>query len=911
MAVLHIIIRDDYIYGFSHTHLSGTGVSDYGDILITPLNKEVVWNNGADGKAGYGSRFSHDREVAHPGYYSVYLEDPKVQAELTTSDRGGVHKYTFKESNIPGILIDLIHRDEVLSSSIKVVSPTRIEGHRRSSAWATDQHVYFAAEFSEPITDHLILYGENEMNITSASGNKIKAYFQFNTNIKTLEIKVAISAVDVEGAWKNFNEELEDRTFSEIQTHTDKLWNIELNKITAQFNSKDEKVIFYSALYHSMLAPNLYMDVDGRYRDMDLGVYQSEDHVHYTVFSLWDTYRAAHPLYTIIDQKRTTDYIRTFIKKHESGGVLPIWDLSACYTGCMIGNHAVPVIADAYVKGIRGFGEYAALDAMVHATTLDRLGLSEYKNKGFISVENEPESVSKVLEYSYDDYCVGIMAKELGRPDLAQTHFNRSLNYRNIFDPSSGFFRGRMHNTWQSPFDPYEVNNNYTEANAWQYGYYVPHDMSGFINLHGGVDMLDQRLDNLFSAKVETSGRDQSDITGLIGQYAHGNEPSHHIAYLYNFLSKPWKSQKWVREIMDSMYQNEANGISGNEDCGQMSAWYVFSALGFYPVTPGTPNYVIGSPLVKSGSINLENGKSFRVVANNNIAENPFIQSATLNGAVYTKSFITHDDIMNGGELVFEMGPNPNENWGVGHDDIPITMVGDDAFIAPPIISGGKTVFTGATQISFDASDKSNIFYQINDGSFFPYQNELVIESNCSVSVYSSRNGKYSDTLETHFYKIEEGRSIRLVSEYARQYHAGGDFALIDGLRGTQEYRTGVWQGYEGQDLECIVDLGKIKSIESIACGFLQDENAWIFMPSSVSFFTSKDGEKFEHAGTVETETPQRQEGKVLEYFKVTNAEDIRYVKMIARSLMKCPDWHKGFEYDGNAWIFADEIIVE
>ena len=903
---------DDYIYGFSHTHLSGTGVSDYGDILFMPLNKEVVWNNGADGQEGYRSPFSHDSESASPGFYKVYLDESNVRVELSATPRGGIHSYVFDNPDQPSVLIDLVHRDDVLSSSIRIVSPTRIEGHRRSSAWAKDQHVYFVAEFSEPFIAHTIFYGDQELNINSAIGAQIKASFDFVKDLKHLEVKVAISAVDIAGAWKNFHAELNDVSFDEIKIQAEKSWNAALNKINTEFVNKDDKIIFYSSLYHTMLAPNLYMDVDGRYRDMDLNIYQSDNHTHYTVFSLWDTYRAAHPLYTIIDQKRTTEFIKTLLKKHESGGILPIWDLSACYTGCMIGNHAVPVIADAYIKGIKGYDESAALTAMVHATVQDRLGLNEYKNKGFISVENEAESVSKTLEYAYDDFCVAVMAKQLGKNELHQAYADRSLNYRNVFDRHSGFFRGRMRNTWQSPFDPYEVNNNYTEANAWQYAFYAPHDMEGFIALHGGKEMLDQRLDNLFNAEANASGRDQADITGLIGQYAHGNEPSHHIAYLYNFLNKPWKSQARAREIMSTMYQNQPDGISGNEDCGQMSAWYIFSALGFYPVTPGTLDYIIGSPLVSSATINLESGKQFKITTANQSAENIYIQSATLNGQSFSKSFLSHGDIMKGGTLHFAMGPMPNKNWGSAEDEIPQTAVNSATFIAPPIITHGNTTFIKPINISLESIEQdARIYYSFDGKAYQKYHEPITVAANCRIYTFSVRGSLHSDTLFTDFYKLDEGRSITLMSEYARQYHAGGDYALIDGLRGTDEYRTGVWQGYEGQNLECVVDLGSVKATKNIACGFLQDQNSWIFMPSKVEFFTSVDGINFESAGVIKTETPQQKDGKIIEYFSIDKALSTRYIKMKAHSLIKCPAWHKGYEYRGDCWIFADEIIVE
>ena len=903
---------DSFIYGFTHTHLSGTGVSDYGDVLFMPMTGTHEWNNGADGLAGYRSVFSHEKEFASPGFYSVYLENPTCKVNLTASPRGGFHQYIFDSPKKPILILDLVHRDEVRSSSLKIVSPTRIEGHRRSRAWASDQHLYFAVEFSKPFDLHYVFDGHTESHKKSIEGTHIKAAFNFPVNTDTLEIKISLSAVDIAGAWKNFEKELKDKSFNKIKQQTELNWKKELDKIEVHCRTPEEQEIFYTALYHNAIAPNLYMDVDGRYRDMDLGIYTSQDHTHYTVFSLWDTYRATHPLHTIINQELTNDFIRTFIKKYESGGILPIWDLSACYTGCMIGNHALSVIADAYVKGIRDYDENKALEAMLHSATQERLGLDEYANHGFIAVENEAESVSKTLEYAYNDWCIAMMASAMGKKSIAEEYELRSLNYRNLFDPESGFFRGRMRNAWQAPFDPYEVNNNYTEANAWQYSFYTPHDMLGLISLHRGKPALEILLDSLFETSEATSGRDQADITGLIGQYAHGNEPSHHIAYLYNYVNKPWKTQKRVREIISSLYANTPEGIAGNEDCGQMSAWYIFSAMGFYPVTPGSTRYIIGSPSVLSATINLENGNQFYISTKNNKPKNVFIQSVELNEKPYPFSYIEHETIMNGGTIAFIMGSEPNTKWGAADQHAPTTAVDDQKFVPPPFIRSGKTNFVDNTSVALGCVDPlAKIFYKIDDGLFQIYETPFEINSDCKLHVFSVRDDVHADTLTTTFYKIDGNRSIAIDSRYANQYQAGGSLALIDGIRGTTDFRTGTWQGYEGQDLICTVDLGSLQHINSVSCGFLQDHNSWIFMPNAVEFFISSDGETFESIGKQSPKTKETAEGAHIEYFTIKKGAATRFIKMHATSLIKCPDWHKGFEYDGDAWIFADEIIID
>ena len=556
---------DSYIYGFSHTHLSGTGISDYGDVLLMPTNTHN-FNNGADGKKGYRAHFSHDNEIAEPGYYKVHLDSTNISVELTVSNRSGLHKYQFPSSENQFVILDLVHRDKVLDAKIDKISDTEIIGYRHSEAWAKDQRLFFAIKTSHPFND--MLQSPPKTGIPGARRSSLKF---INPNNEPLLIKVGISAVDIDGARKNLEGEINNKDFKTVKKEAQKYWESQLEKIVIESDDLDKKTNFYSALYHTMLAPQRYQDIDGRYRGMDLEIHNA-DFDYYSVFSLWDTYRAAHPLYTIIEQERTNDFINTFLAKYDEGGIMPMWDLAGNYTDCMIGYHSVPVVADAYLKGIRGYDTEKAFEAMKHSATRDKFGLEAYKKYGFIPVDEESESVSKTLEYAYDDWTIAQMAKEMGKTDDYQTYIKRAQNYKNVFDPETQFMRGRFRNTWFAPFDPYEVNFNYTEANSWQYSFYVPQDVSGFIELLGGKDKLEAQLDELFNAKTQTSGRDQSDITGLIGQYAHGNEPSHHMAYLYNFVNKPHKTQEKVHQILTELYNNDPDGVSGNEDCGQMSA---------------------------------------------------------------------------------------------------------------------------------------------------------------------------------------------------------------------------------------------------------------------------------------------------------------------------------------------------
>ncbi|MCF1190001.1 GH92 family glycosyl hydrolase [Mangrovimonas sp. AS39] len=892
---------DSYIYGFSHTHLSGTGVSDYGDILLMPTTS-VQFNNGSDGKPGYKAPFTHKNEIATPGYYEVKLDSTDIKVNLTVSQRSGIHQYQFPSHDNQFVVLDLEHRDKLLSHEITQIDNKTIQGHRHSAAWATDQRLYFYITFSEEIAS--IQYNQENQ--------PTKVVFEFkNPNNNPVYAKVGISAVDGDGARKNLEQEIGQKSFDEVKSEAQNLWESQLQKIVVETPHQDDKVNFYSALYHTMIAPNLYQDVDGRYRGMDLKIHQNEDFDYYTVFSLWDTYRATHPLYTIIEQERTNDFINTFIAKNKEGGIMPIWDLSGCYTGCMIGYHAVPVIADAYLKGIRGYDADQAFEAMVNSATQDHLGLDSYKSLAFIPVENESESVSKTLEYAYDDWTIAQMAKAMGNEKVYEDYLQRAQFYKNIFDPESQFMRGRFRNTWFAPFDPYEVNFNYTEANSWQYSFYVPQDISGFMTLLGGKEALEKRLDDLFTANVETSGRQQADITGLIGQYAHGNEPSHHMAYLYNFVNKPYKTQERVSQILNELYKNDPDGISGNEDCGQMSAWYVFSSMGFYPVTPGSNTYIIGTPLMEESTIHLENGNTFTIIAENLSKENKYIQSVLLNDTSLEQTFINHEDITKGGTLKFTMGNAPSQ-WGTQEGNQPKTSIDKHLIVPVPFIAEGDVAFKGETLVALKSVDvKSNIFYSVNGIDFMEYKKPFKISDKTELKVYAESQGKRSPIVSTQFYKIDPNISIHLKKPYANQYNGGGQNALIDGIFGTQDFRTGVWQGFHDNDLIATVNLGSTRTVEEIGIGFLEDQRSWIFLPSEVECFGSLDGTTFEKIDTIinfDSSIPKENSSIQRITFK-TKPKSYQYIKIHAKTLGQLPEWHISHE-DGRSWLFADEISI-
>ncbi len=905
---------DSIVYGFSHTHLSGTGVSDYGDILLMPTTGPVIFNNGADGNPGYSSAFSKEKESATAGYYATQLEDYNIQVELTATERVGFHRYTIPSDQDFNVIIDLDHRDKWLSANLEMISETEVAGYRVSDAWAREQHVYFVARFSQPIQEIAV----------DTSGSQRNYALQFGASNEPLLVKVAISPVDIEGARKNLDAEVPDWDFEAVKKQAANKWNEQLGKINVQMPDEDAKTIFYTALYHTTIVPNLFMDVDGRYRGMDMNIYEAKNFDRYTVFSLWDTYRATHPLFTIIEQERTNDFIKTFLKHYEEGGKLPMWELACNYTGCMIGYHAVPVIADAYVKGIRDYDAELALEAMVSAAEANELGKEHYRELGYIPAEKEHESVSKTLEYAYDDWTIAQMAKAMGNEEVYQTFIRRAQHYKNLFDPVSKMMRGKSNHRWWQPFYPEEVNFNYTEANSWQYSFYVPQDIEGLAELHGGLDRLEQKLDELFTVSSETYGRDLKDISGLIGQYAHGNEPSHHMAYLYNYLDKPWKSQQLVRRILKEQYQNAPDGLSGNEDCGQMSAWYVLSSMGLYSVAPGSDQYAIVAPLVEQADIQLENGRVFQVKVENPSEENIYIQSVKLNGKNYTKSYILQEDLMAGGTLMFELGPSPNTNWGTGATNRPRSRIEDQPIFPVPGIIQGKRAFTVQDTVALNHPFSGvTIGYTLDgsrpdfddtgaaQGSTQVYTEAFIIDTSTQLKAVAWHPDLgQSPVIDAEFKEIPGNWSLSLKHPYATYYAAGGDMALIDGIKGSPDFRTGEWQGYHGVDLQATIELGQAEPIFNFGINFIQDQRSWIFMPTEVIFEVSLDGKNFEKVGSVVPKASPRDEAVIEEPFfvRITDGKPAKFIRLTGKNRGVCPAWHLGA--GGKAWVFADEIFI-
>ncbi len=666
---------DSTILGFSHTHLSGTGAPEFCDVLFMPTVGDIQINPGDehDSKTGYRSAFDHRNEHATPGYYKVLLDDYGVTAELTATKRSGFHRYTFPETEHANVIIDLWHRGRVETADVHIPSDTVVYGLTKSNGWAVEQYIYFYAKFSKPFSHYGIAVNDSLVDgLNDARGKSVKAYFRFNTgNDEQILVKVGISPVSVEGAKQNLEAENPEWDFEKVKEKARAAWNKYLSKIEVEGGTEKERRIFYTAMYHAALAPNLFMDVDGKFRGVDHKVHRAMDFTNYTVFSLWDVFRAQMPLFTIIEPRRMNDFIRSFLEMYRISGRLPRWEIQGTLSAHMIGYHALPVILDAYNKGIRDYDVNLAYEGMKKAME----NIPYYNNFGYIpaDIEGVGGTVSIVVEDAYNDWCVAEMAKNLDKNEDYLLYQKRAQFYKNIFDPATGFMRARnQDHSWVEPFDPAEPSGHYVEGNAYQYSAFVPHDINGLITLLGGDRKFITWLDTLFTHKSKYD-KNVLDASGLIGQYAHGNEPSHQIAYMYSYAGAAPKTQYYVRKILSSLYDDTPGGLSGNEDCGQMSAWYIFSAMGFYPVLPGKPEYAIGSPLFDKVTIHLNNGKQFVIRAKYVSDKNIYVQSAELNGRPYPKSWLTHDDILKGGEIVFVMGDQPDYEWGTSENDRPST----------------------------------------------------------------------------------------------------------------------------------------------------------------------------------------------------------------------------------------------
>jgi predicted alpha-1,2-mannosidase len=681
---------DKTIVGFSHTHFSGTGHSDLGDFLIMPTVGKLQLNPGTEDapQNGFRSVFHHNTEVATPDYYKVKLEDDNIMAELTATTRVGFHQYTFPKTDSAHIILDLMHGiynydDKNVWTYVRVENDTLVTGYRQTNGWARTRTVYFAMTFSKPF----ISYGNKNFktqqyrgfwgrfnqsrNFPEIAGEQIRAYFDFKTGEgEKIKVKFALSPVSTANALENLRTETPGWDFDQVRTAGQEQWNRELAKVDVQMNSREEMVNFYTAMYHAFISPTVYMDTNGEYKGLDQNVHQAKGFTNYTTFSLWDTYRALHPLFNIVQPQRNRDMVQSMLAHYGQSAehMLPVWSHYANENWCMSGYHSVAVIADAVIKGIAGLDANKALDACVQTAHNDFYdGLGYYRQLGYVPEDKKGgTSVSTTLEFAYDDWCIAQMAGKLGRTDIYNEFSKRSQNWRNVYDATIGFMRPRMSDgSFRKNFDVLSTNNQgFIEGNAWNFSLFVPQDPAGMISAMGGNKRFIPHLDSLFTMHLPDKFFEETeDITreGIIGNYVHGNEPSHHVAYLYNFTSQPWKTQERIRMILKKQYHAAPDGLGGNDDCGQMSAWYVFSSLGFYPFAPGSDQYQLGSPAVQQATLRLENGKTFTIEAKNQSDKNVYVEKVVLNGQPLQRSYLTHQDIVNGGKIVFYMSAAPNK----------------------------------------------------------------------------------------------------------------------------------------------------------------------------------------------------------------------------------------------------------
>lgn len=764
---------DTTIDGFSHTHLSGTGCADLADILFHPTTREIVLRDGECVLQPY--RFSHDHERASCGYYAVTLPDVNIGVELTAAPRTGVHRYTFTGKGPRQVIVDLLHtiaQEKIDLRGLRQTAPDELTGMRRTQGWVPDQYVFFAARFSEPFADVQLL------------GDK-QAVLTFAPDVQTLTIAVGLSSVSVENARMNSLAEVPRLDFDAVHAQAVARWREALGDIIVEGGSRDEMTNFYTAQYHTKLTPNLMSDVNGEYRRHDQTIARMpEGEAYYSTFSLWDTFRAWNPLQTLVDTTLVNDMIRSMLDMYDATGELPIWPLASGETGTMIGYHAVAVIADAYLKGIRGFDADKALEAMIRSSNINKKGSDYYTAQGYIPSNIKRESVSCTLEYAYDDWAIARMAQAMGRDEVFGQYAQRALNYVNVFDGSTCFFRGRRSDgNWSEPFEEFATGRDYTEATPWHYRFFVPHDVNGLIQLFGSREAFVREMDRLFTLESDEMQLDVSDVTGLMGQYAHGNEPSHHMAYLYNYVGEPWKTQELTRRLLHEMYAPTPEGIIGNEDCGQMSAWYVFSSLGFYPVCPASNEFALTAPQFPKAVVRLANGRTLTVTADNP-RRSVYIASVTLDGEPIDRNYITYDQLMRGGELHFALQPRPDYERGTDDAAAPHSLTSGEA-VSIPYTTQNVSLFTEPIAVALATTTAGAEIRYTLDGSeptqaSTLYTAPVRVDRSLTIKAKGFKSGAAPSRTLT--LEAEKAVFLRGFSEKELNTHPGVEYGYYEGV---------------------------------------------------------------------------------------------------------------------------------
>ncbi|MET1168537.1 MAG: GH92 family glycosyl hydrolase [Flavobacteriales bacterium] len=905
---------DSAMYGFTCTHLSGTGVSDYGDLLMLPYSSPT--------KEGDHIKFFKEDEHAQAGYYACILNDG-TRIEATAGDRIGKLRLHFPRNSSPGIMVDLNFRDRVLKQDFSALGNGKFEGHRISEGWAREQHFYFGFNIS-PIPDSVWQLTPGVYWLALPEGT-------FDA-----EVSIGMSGTSEEGAWKNYHGERAERDFEKVFAETQGKWAKELAKSTVKSASADDRAILATALYHAYAVPNLWSDVDGAYRGADGKIYTDTEHAHYTVYSLWDTYRTAHPLYTITQPERTQEFIYGMLDMYKQRGRLPIWELAGNETDCMIGYHSVSVLADAIAKGYHT-DTVLTLEAMRATAEMNVFGLGAYQESGFLSIEDESESVSKTLEYAYDDACIAWTAERLGNLGMMNSYNQRASAYRSLIDPESGFVRPRTNGDFLSPYAPQEVNNHFTEANAYQYSFSPVHDIEGWMEVLTNFraarenwnslprkkqtmvvksrhDVLEDLLDELFTAPSETTGREQADITGLIGQYAHGNEPSHHIAYLYNATNNPGKTSYWVNEVLNSQYQNTPDGLSGNEDCGQMSAWYVMASMGLYPLVPGQPHYQLSTPKWDAIHLELANGKSLDIAAK---GTGPYLSSYNLGEEVMMhkqKRYVSHQKLLEGGTWDVERGTDE----GLWNATERYKTSLNNPTPPAPIIRVNRT-FSGETPVEIIPTGSYDLW------RYDRYENVKwkkdrkgrerigTAYDNGFVTAIPPHYGYGYHIAKAVFTQRDDNYSARWIQGTpTSQYTAGGAGAAVDGIRGDTDWRKGHWIGIQGEDAVLEISLEKPKAMRSISVGILKDIRAWIALPKALEISIWYEGSTaWKTIDVLPVENPLGEEEATRKevIFAHDSQRTVKRVRVKFTNAGKLQDWHPGAGYP--SYFFVDEVWLD
>lgn len=889
---------DSLIYGFSHTHLSGTGVPDYCDILVMPGNKKLVKSDLQ--KKYFPSKFEKQNEFATPGKYQVYLNDPAVQVRLTTTLRTGMHEYIFSDSSMNWIVIDLLHRDKVLNAGFDEINKQQISGHRISSSWAKEQSIFFSMKFSQAASQFIY------------SSDSLRLFCVFkNLQNKKLILQCAISSVDIQGAKNNLSAEWMNFQFDKARINCSKEWNKMLSRIEIKdtaIEARQQKKIFYTSLYHTLIHPSLHQDADLRYRGMDNKIHKgSKENPRYTVFSLWDTYRAVHPLYQLIYPEYNYKFAKTFLEQYKECGRLPVWELASYETYCMIGNHSIPVLVNAYVNRSKKFSfDSSEVVAAILGTLQKNYSNLEEFRKGYISMEHGSESVSKTIENATDYYALNL---------IHNTDRYEQKYYQNLYNPETGFYQAKQNGSFTRIFDPYEVNFNYTEANAWQYLFGAHHDIEGMMECFNRDEKsinfpktkypkhaIEIKLDSLFGAKNVTTGREQPDITGLIGQYAHGNEPSHHIAYLYNYCNRNDKTQRRVKQIIKNFYTDKPDGLCGNEDCGQMSAWYVFSALGFYPVNPVLSTFQSGFPQFNQAILNIPGKKKI------NIERVQYVKNYLVSNLTINDSEIQNEFSLTGGDKIkFYFDSKKYLQL------IPKEISEKETYVPLPYLRHSEQVFDDSTWLDIISFSKEGIEYS-TDSNFkkrYLYKKPVVIKSPIT---YYFRNTPTSNWASNSmiqkavFTKKPVGFYHYIETPYDAQYSAGGSKALFDGLSGSLDFRDGRWQGYWGKDVIIQLKIINPEKIQGLKIRCLQDQNSWIILPSVIKVFVSNDGYNYNMIELLSHSKDKNTDKSIDHTFITEKIQGYKFIELKIINSGALPSWH--LSSGSNSWIFIDEIRV-